>query len=73
MRAQGRCAAVTRPHRRCTPWQLSLAAIARAGTNFDVLPELHWEWGYGWFYIVCVISTVIMCGFMYRLGLIGGR
>jgi hypothetical protein len=41
------------------------------GTNFDNLPELHWELGYAYFYAVCVFATVIMCVFMLKLGLIG--
>jgi Mg2+ and Co2+ transporter CorA len=41
--------------------------------NFDILPELHWEWGYGWFYMLCALSVAVMSTFMYYLGLIGSR
>lgn len=43
-----------------------LAAVY--GMNFDVLPELHWRFGYALFWFVCgVVAAVQMIAF-YRLG-----
>lgn len=43
------------------------------GMNFDVLPELHWAWGYGVFWAICVGLAAVMLGMFWRLGWIGRK
>jgi magnesium transporter len=36
------------------------------GQNFDVFPELHWSWGYGWSWGLIVASTVFQLWYFRR-------
>jgi magnesium transporter len=42
------------------------------GMNFDVLPELHWGWGYAGFWAVCAAVAGFMLWVFWRLGWLGG-
>lgn len=43
------------------------------GTNFDVLPELHWRWGYAMMWVVMIVVAVAMLFFFRRKGWIGEK
>jgi magnesium transporter len=43
------------------------------GMNFDVLPELHWNWGYLLFWIMCLGVTTAMLAIFWRLGWMGRK
>ena len=40
------------------------------GMNFDVLPELHWEWGYGGFWGVVIAIVIALVLVMRRAKLL---
>jgi magnesium transporter len=40
------------------------------GMNFEVLPELKWQWGYGAFWIVVLTIVLGLIGLMRRMKLI---
>lgn len=40
------------------------------GTNFDQwFPEIHWQWGYIYFWGICAGVTVVFVAMLKRLGL----
>ncbi|KXZ55465.1 hypothetical protein GPECTOR_2g1014 [Gonium pectorale] len=39
------------------------------GMNFDVLPELHWSYGYAYFWVASIAIVVLFMGAMLRAGL----
>lgn len=43
------------------------------GMNFDVLPELHWGYGYAAFWAVCLATACGLLALFRRLGWLGGR
>ncbi|KAF5839166.1 cora-like Mg2+ transporter protein-domain-containing protein [Dunaliella salina] len=43
------------------------------GMNFDNIPELHWEYGYAYFFCMCGVIGVVFLIAMYRLGLLNGN
>jgi magnesium transporter len=36
------------------------------GQNFDVFPELHWSWGYGWSWGLIAASTIFQLWYFHR-------
>lgn len=40
------------------------------GTNFDILPELHWQYGYEFFWGLCTLLTVVFVWALGRLGVL---
>ena len=38
--------------------------------NFEVLPELKWQWGYGAFWIVVLSIVLVLIGLMRRMKLL---
>jgi len=43
------------------------------GMNFDNLPELHWHYGYAYFYGMSTGIVVVFLTVMWRMGMIGGE
>ena len=41
------------------------------GMNFSVLPELHWEFGYLYFWSMCFVLCTIFLTIFRRMGLLG--
>jgi len=40
------------------------------GTNFTILPELHWEYGYLYFWGMCILCTVVFLAIFKRMGML---
>uniref|UniRef100_A0A7S3QLE5 Magnesium transporter n=2 Tax=Dunaliella tertiolecta TaxID=3047 RepID=A0A7S3QLE5_DUNTE len=43
------------------------------GMNFDNIPELHWEYGYAYFFCMCGVIGLVFLITMYRMGLLNGN
>jgi magnesium transporter len=41
------------------------------GMNFDVMPELHWRWGYPAFWIAMIVLAVVLLAWFRRRGWLG--
>jgi len=40
------------------------------GANFDSIPEIHWEYGYVYFWCMCGLITMLFMGILWRLGML---
>ena len=41
------------------------------GTNFTILPELHWEYGYLYFWAMCCLLAASFLLLIKRMGMLG--
>ena len=52
------------------PFVLTTSTALAAGMNWHHLPELSWQFGYLYFWMVCAGVTIIVLAFMQYLGML---